>query len=170
MLRWSGQNANQKVGPDKMPTTEKKSRTKCQPRLAFCPVGILSGWHFVLPPFQSLPWRESLTFNNQRNIHQDTYCVLNSEILAEPNGESVENFSIGHKTNPQTKSAQTTEAGDEVQPSHLWQSLKFWEILFITGFQQVEIGALLTINGGFPEEDVHNGDVLFVGVVVLLTL
>ena len=50
MLRWSGQNANQKVDPDKMPTTEKKSRTKCQPRLAFCPVGILSGWHFVLPP------------------------------------------------------------------------------------------------------------------------
>ena len=50
MLRWSGQNANQKVGPDKMPTMEKKSRTKCQPRLAFCPVGILSGWHLVLPP------------------------------------------------------------------------------------------------------------------------
>ena len=54
MLRWSGQNANQKVGPDKMPTMEKKSRTKCQPRLAFCPVGILSGWHLVLPP-QNLP-------------------------------------------------------------------------------------------------------------------
>ena len=50
MLRWSGQNANQKVGPDKMPTTEKKSRTKCQPRLAFCPVGISSGWHFVHTP------------------------------------------------------------------------------------------------------------------------
>ena len=38
-----------------MPTTEKKSRTKCQPRLAFCPVGILSThhgqgdqWHFFL--------------------------------------------------------------------------------------------------------------------------
>ena len=46
MLRWSGQNANQKVDPDKMPTTEKKSRTKCQPRLAFCPVGILSTHHF----------------------------------------------------------------------------------------------------------------------------
>ena len=42
MLRWSGQNANQKVDPDKMPTTENKSGTKCQPRLAFCPVGILS--------------------------------------------------------------------------------------------------------------------------------
>ena len=51
MLRWSGQNANQKVGPDKMPTMEKKARTKCQPRLAFRPVGILSGWHFVLPPY-----------------------------------------------------------------------------------------------------------------------
>ena len=50
MLRWSGQNANQKVGPDKMPTMEKKARTKCQPRLAFRPVGILSGWHLVLPP------------------------------------------------------------------------------------------------------------------------
>ena len=55
MLRWSGQNANQKVGTDKMPTTE-KSPDKMPTfgwhyvRLAFCPVGILSGWHFVLPP------------------------------------------------------------------------------------------------------------------------
>ena len=37
---WSGQNANHR----------QKSRTKCQPRLAFCPVGILSGWHFVHTP------------------------------------------------------------------------------------------------------------------------
>ena len=55
-MRWSGQNANQKVGPDKMPTMEKKSRTKCQPRLAFCPVGILSGWHLVLPPKNAPLW------------------------------------------------------------------------------------------------------------------
>ena len=47
MLRWSGQNANQKVGTDKMPTTE-KSPDKMPTfgwhyvRLAFCPVGILS--------------------------------------------------------------------------------------------------------------------------------
>ena len=53
MLRWSGQNANQKVGPDKMPTMEKKSRTKCQPRLAFCLVGILSGWHLVHTPSET---------------------------------------------------------------------------------------------------------------------
>ena len=46
-LRWFGQNANQKVGADKMPTTE-KSQDKMPTfgwhyvRLAFCPVGILS--------------------------------------------------------------------------------------------------------------------------------
>ena len=47
MLRWSGQNANQKFGTDKMPTTD-KSPDKMPTfgwhyvRLAFCPVGILS--------------------------------------------------------------------------------------------------------------------------------
>ena len=40
---WSGQNANHR----------QKSRTKCQPRLAFCPVGILSGWHFVHTPLST---------------------------------------------------------------------------------------------------------------------
>ena len=51
MLRWSGQNANQKVGTDKMPTTE-ISPDKMPTygwhyvRLAFCPVGILSA-HLV---------------------------------------------------------------------------------------------------------------------------
>ena len=42
MLRWSGQNANQKVGPDKMPTTEKSHGQNANlgwhfVRLAFCP-------------------------------------------------------------------------------------------------------------------------------------
>ena len=51
MLRWSGQNANQKVGTDKMPTTE-ISPDKMPTfgwhyvRLAFCPVGILSAHRF----------------------------------------------------------------------------------------------------------------------------
>ena len=55
---------------DKMPKHVEMVRTKCQPKiwdgqnanhreksgqnanlwLALCPVGILSGWHFVLPP------------------------------------------------------------------------------------------------------------------------
>ena len=42
------QNANKKIGTDKMPTTI-KSQTKCQPL-----VGILSGWYFVLPPLYRL--------------------------------------------------------------------------------------------------------------------
>ena len=66
ILRWSGQNANQKVGTDKMPTT-KKIQTKCQPLvgimsglfsvvgilsapnfwLAFCPDHLNMFWHFV---------------------------------------------------------------------------------------------------------------------------
>ena len=57
---WFGQNAKTFWdGPDKMPT-KKLGRTKSQPQkksgqnanlwLALCPVGILSGWHFVLPP------------------------------------------------------------------------------------------------------------------------
>ena len=42
MLRWSGQNANQKVGPDKMPTTDKSHGQNANlgwhfVRLAFCP-------------------------------------------------------------------------------------------------------------------------------------
>ena len=40
MLRWSRQNANQKVGTDKMPTTE-ISPDKMPT------FGIMSGWHFV---------------------------------------------------------------------------------------------------------------------------
>ena len=53
MLRWSGQNANQKVGTDKMPTTE-ISPDKMPTfgwhyvRLAFCPIGILSAHLLVL--------------------------------------------------------------------------------------------------------------------------
>ena len=37
---WDGQNANH----------NKKSGQNANLWLAFCPVGILSGWHFVLPP------------------------------------------------------------------------------------------------------------------------
>ena len=59
ILRWSGQNANQKVGPDKMPTTDKSHGQNANlgwhfVRLAFCPVGILSGWNFVHTPFKIL--------------------------------------------------------------------------------------------------------------------
>ena len=76
MLRWSGQNANQKVGPDKMPTMEKKSRTKCQPRLAFCPVGILSGWHLVHTP--SRPDNENVDYiiKTQNYLSHQVTCFV----------------------------------------------------------------------------------------------
>ena len=77
MLRWSGQNANQKVGPDKMPTTEKKSRTKCQPRLAFCPVGILSGWHLVHTPDTPMGLICHLSLLNA-GLHKMKIQLLNS--------------------------------------------------------------------------------------------
>ena len=59
--------------------------------------------------------------------------TLKSELSAKSYREPVENFSNGHKTNPQAKSAESTEAGDEVQPSHLWQPLELWETCYIIG-------------------------------------
>ena len=64
---------------DKMPKHVEMVRTKCQPKswdgqnanhrkksgqnanlwLALCPVGILSGWHFVLPPVSQVFLRVS---------------------------------------------------------------------------------------------------------------
>ena len=52
---------------------------------------------------------------------------IKSDLLAKSNREPVDNLSHGHKADPKAKSTETTEAGDEIQPSHLWQSLEFWE-------------------------------------------
>ena len=53
-----------------------------------------------------------------------------SQIPAEPDGEPIENLSKRHKADPKTKSTETAEAGDEVQPSHLWQPRIFWKYIF----------------------------------------
>ena len=50
MFRWSGQNANQKSWVGQNANHRKKSGQYANLWLALCPVGILSGWHFVLPP------------------------------------------------------------------------------------------------------------------------
>ena len=78
---------------------------------------------------------------NIYNLNKDT-CVmalpiLKSELSAKSYGEPVENFSKRHKTDTKAKSTETAKAGDEVQPSHLWQPLEFWETCFIGGFQLV---------------------------------
>ena len=75
------------------------------------------------------------------NLNKDT-CVMalrniKSELSAKSYGEPVENFSKRRKTGTKAKSTETAKAGDEVQPSHLWQPLEFWETRFIGGFQLV---------------------------------
>ena len=85
-----------------MPTTEKKSGQNANLWLAFCPVGILSGWLFVLPPtnFQvpvrlhekilelqdpvvGLAYIEELIPENDPEVHISDYCshILGPHIL-----------------------------------------------------------------------------------------
>ena len=65
------------------------------------------------------------TFTYQRYIY-----VFNSELPAKPDREPVENLSKRHKADPKAKSTEAAKAGDEVQPSHLWQPLEFWKKTF----------------------------------------
>ena len=63
--------------------------------------------------------------SNYVQLRPKTNFFLESQIPAEPNGEPIENLSKRHKADSKTKSTKTTKAGDEVQPSHLWQPLEF---------------------------------------------
>ena len=92
--------------------------------------------------------------------------LLKSELSAKSYGEPVENFSKRHKTDAKAKSTETAKAGDEVQPSHLWQPLEFWKKHLIIGFLLALVGLQLTKYSWFSKEDVHNGDVHPKGIVV----
>ena len=98
------------------------------------------------------------------------FQVLKSELPAKPDGEPVENLSKRDTADPKAKSTETAKAGDEVQPSHLWQPLELWEIHLIIGFLLVLEGLQLTKYSWFSKEDVHNGDIILVGIVVCLVL
>ena len=50
MLIWSGQNANQKIWDGQNANQRDKSGQNANLWLALCPVGILSGLHFVRTP------------------------------------------------------------------------------------------------------------------------
>ena len=52
---------------------------------------------------------------------------LNSDLFAKSDREPVDNLSKRHKADSKTKPTETAKAGDEVQPSHLWQPLELWE-------------------------------------------
>ena len=83
MLRWSDQNANQKVGPDKMPTTE-ISPDKMQTfgwhyvRLAFCLVGILSAHHLESTPYL---YADDCTLLARGGCIFETNNILNRDLL-----------------------------------------------------------------------------------------
>ena len=63
--------------------------------------------------------------SNYVQLRPKTNFFLESQIPAEPNGEPIENLSKRHKADSKAKSTETAKAGDEVQPSHLWQSRIF---------------------------------------------
>ena len=62
-------------------------------------------------------------------------CVVGSELLAEPDGEPVENLSNRHKADTKAKSTEAAKARNEVQPSHLWRPFKFCDKTFFDGFE-----------------------------------
>ena len=94
-------------------------------------------------------------------------CFSESQIPAEPDREPIENLSKRHKADPKTKSTEAAKAGDEVQPSHLWGSLELWmQRDLICYYLELQ----LTVYSRLSEEDVHDGNVSLIGIVVGFTL
>ena len=59
------------------------------------------------------------------HVQKKLLLVCNCQFPAQFDGEPVENLSKRREANPKAKSTETAKAGDEVQPSHLWQPLEF---------------------------------------------
>ena len=75
--------------------------------------------------------------NNYTFTYQRSFYVLKSELPAKSDREPVENLSKRHKADSKTKSTETAKAGDEVQPSHLWQPLELWKKQLIVGRNRI---------------------------------
>ena len=67
-----------------MPTGQNANRTKCQPRLAFCPGLFFHGWHFVRTnflvgilsgPSHLNPWR-SIKDDHLLQLGKPTQCIF----------------------------------------------------------------------------------------------
>ena len=81
--------------------------------------------------------------------------------LAKSKWEPVENLNKRDKADPKTKSTEAAKAGDEVQPGHLWQPLVFWSNK--SDFDKVTNN---TVYSWISKENVHYGNVVFIGIVV----
>ena len=94
-----------------------------------------------------------------------------SKVLTKSNGEPVENLNQRHKTDSKAKSADPSKARNEVQPGHFWWPLKFWvkRILYVKSMF-FSNRCFLTEHGWLSKKDVHNGNVLLVGIIVQITL
>ena len=75
--------------------------------------------------------------------------------------EPVENLNKRDKADPKTKSTEAAKAGDEVQPGHLWQPLVFW-----SNKSDIDKETNTTVNSWISKENVHYGNVVFIGIVV----
>ena len=63
----------------------------------------------------------SIKHLKRRMSENDVFlCVGESELVAEPDGEPVENLSDGDKADSKAKSTEAAKARNEVQPGHLW--------------------------------------------------
>ena len=86
---------------------------------------------------------------------------LESDLLAKSDREPVDNLSHGDKTDPKAKSTKAAKAGDEVQPGHLRQPLVLWDMTTLA-----KDNYKLTICSRLSKEDVDNGNVFLVSVVI----
>ena len=81
--------------------------------------------------------------------------------LAKSKWEPVENLNKRDKADPKTKSTEAAKAGDEVQPGHLWQPLVFW-----SNESDFDKKTNNTVYSWISKENVHYGNVVFIGIVV----
>ena len=94
-------------------------------------------------------------------------CIISLECPTKPDWEPIENLSKRDKADPKTKPTEAAKAGDEVQPSHFWGSLEFW---MQRDFIWYNLELQITVDSRLSEEDVHDGNVSLIGIVVGFTL
>ena len=88
--------------------------------------------YFLSPLINKANYSSYITVRESKHKTLNIYKKLcsNSDLAAKSDREPVDNFSHGHKADSKTKSTKAAKAGDEVQPSHLWQPCIFWKYIF----------------------------------------
>ena len=117
---------------------------------------------------------------------------ISLEFPKKPDGEPIDDLSKRDKADPKTKSTEAAKARDEVQPGHLWGSFKLWNdgdliegihvhsIVQFAFWPMVVVHHLqyfgcyvklqLTVHSWFSKKYVHDGNVIFIGIVLQFIL